>query len=231
MSRDAKPGNQASVSSALLTGGAALLFVGTSLHLMHEDPNDALAAFGEYAADHIWLFSHMAQLAGVLSMVAGLVLILGRLSDGPLRGWALLTILFGAASLAAAAALQAVDGIALKAVVNAWAAADTATKPSLFSAAFAVRQIEVGFAAISAMLLGLTVLLANVSLGQARRCPLWLSLLGGVGAVGVLVGGFATAATGFSGTAMAANMPGSMVLLVWVVLLAVADFRRKPVAT
>lgn len=231
MSGDAKPGDPASVSSALLIAGAALLFVGTSLHPMHEDPNDALAAFGEYAADHIWLFSHMAQLAGVLSMVAGLVLILGRLSDGPLRGWALLTILFGAASLAAAAALQAVDGIALKAVVNAWAAADTATKPSLFSAAFAVRQIEVGFAAISAMLLGLTVLLANVALRQARRCPLWLSLLGGVGAVSVLVGGFATAATGFSGTAMAANMPGSMVLLVWVVLLAVADFQRKPVAT
>ncbi|WP_457153306.1 hypothetical protein [Mesorhizobium sp. P5_C1] len=231
MSGDAKPGNPASVSSALLIAGAVLLFVGTSLHPMHEDPNDALAAFGEYAADHIWLFSHMAQLAGVLSMVAGLVLILGRLSDGPPRGWALLTILFGAASLAAAAALQAVDGIALKAVVNAWAMADAATKPSLFSAAFAVRQIEVGFAAISAMLLGLTVLLANVALRQARRSPLWLSLLGGVGAVGVLVGGFATAATGFSGTAMAANMPGSMVLLVWVVLLAVADFRRKPVAT
>ena len=231
MSRDAKPGNPASVSSALLIAGAVLLFVGTSLHPMHEDPNDALAAFGEYAADPIWLFSHMAQLAGVLSMVAGLVLILARLSDGPLRGWALLTILFGAASLAAAAALQAVDGIALKAMVNAWAMADAATKPSLFSAAFAVRQIEVGFAAISAMLLGLTVLLANVALHQAQRCPLWLSLLGGAGAVGVLVGGFAIAATGFSSTAMAANMPGSMVLLVWVVLLAAIDFRRNRVAT
>jgi len=44
--------------------------------------------------------------------------------------------------------------------------------------------------------------------------------------VGVLFGGLATAATGFSGLAMAANMPGSMVLLVWVVLLAVIDFRR-----
>ncbi|AZO43568.1 MULTISPECIES: hypothetical protein [unclassified Mesorhizobium] len=230
MSGDPNPGNPASVSSALLIAGAVLLFVGTLLHPMHEDPNDALRAFREYAADPVWLFSHMAQLAGVLSMVAGLVLILGRPSAGPLRGWALLTTVFGAASLAAAAALQAVDGIALKAVVDAWAMADAATKPSLFSAAFAVRQIEVGFAAISAMLLGLTVLLANVALRQARHSPLWLSSLGGAGAVGVLIGGFATAATGFSDTAMAANMPGSMVLLVWVVLLAVIDFRHKPVA-
>ncbi|UVK36791.1 DUF4386 family protein [Mesorhizobium sp. AR10] len=221
--------NQAGLSSALLIVGAVLLFMGTLLHPMHEDPNDALAAFGEYAADPNWLFSHMAQLAGVSAMVAGMLLIIGRLSQGPARGAALLTIVFGAASLAAASALQAVDGIALKAMVDAWAAAEEAAKPSLFNAALAVRQIEVGFAAVSAMLLGLTVLLACVALHQARRCPVWLSLLGGAGAVGVLIGGFATAATGFSGAAMAANMPGSLVLLIWVVLLAVIDFKRKPV--
>ena len=221
--------DRAGVSSALLIAGAVLLFVGTLLHPMHEDPNDALAAFGEYAADHNWLFSHMAQLAGVAAMVAGLLLIIGRLSQGSARGSALLTVVFGAASLAAAAALQAVDGIALKAMVNAWAAADDAAKASLFGAAFAVRQVEIDFAAVSAMLLGLTVLVACVALHQAMRSPLWLSLLGGVGAVGVLVGGFATAATGFSGVAMAANMPGSMVLLVWVVLLPAIDFKRKSV--
>lgn len=221
--------NQAGVSSALLIAGAVLLFVGTLLHTMHEDPNNALAAFGEYAADHNWLYSHMAQLAGVAAMVAGMLLIIGRLSQGPARGSALLTIVFGAASLAAASALQAVDGIALKAMVNAWAAADEAAKAPLYVAAFAVRQIEVGFAAVSAMLLGLTVLLGCVALHQARHSPMWLSLLGGVGAVGVLIGGFATAATGFSDAAMAANMPGSMVLLIWVVLLAVIDFKRKPV--
>jgi len=221
--------NEAGVSSALLIAGAVLLFVGTLLHPVHEDPNDALRAFAEYAADHKWLFSHMAQLAGVTAMVAGLLLIIGRLSDGPARGLALLTIVFGAASLAAAAALQAVDGIALKAIVNAWAMADDAAKPSLFNAAFAVRQIEIGFAAVSAMLLGLTVLLALVCLRQARHSAMWLSLLGGAGAVGVLIGAFTMAATGFSDAAMAANMPGSLVLLIWVVLLAVIDLKRKPV--
>ena len=222
--------NQAGVSSALLIAGAVLPFVGTLLHPVHEDPNDALRAFAEYAADHKWLFSHMAQLAGVTAMVAGLLLIIGRLSDGPARGLLLLTIVFGAASLAAAAALQAVDGIALKAIINAWAMADDPAKPSLFNAAFAVRQIEIGFAAVSAMLLGLTVLLASVCLRQARHSAMWLSLLGGgVGAVGVLIGAFTMAATGFSDAAMAASMPGSLVLLIWVVVLAVIDLKRKPV--
>ncbi|RWC33455.1 MAG: hypothetical protein EOS70_15895 [Mesorhizobium sp.] len=224
-----RPRNQAGVSLALLIAGAVLTFVGTLLHPMHEDPNGALRAFGEYSADHNWLFSHMAQLAGVVAMVAGMLLIIGRLFDGPARGSALLTIVFGAASLAAAAALQAVDGIALKAMVNAWAMADDAAKASLFNAAFAVRQIEIGFAAVSAALLGLTVLLASIALQQAKHCPVWMSLLGSPGAVGVLIGGVATAATGFSDIAMAANMPGSLVLLIWVVLLAVIDLKRKPV--
>jgi hypothetical protein len=224
-----RPRNQAGVSSSLLIAGAVLLFVGTLLHPMHEDPNDALRAFGEYSADHNWLFSHMAQLAGVVAMVAGMLLIIGRLFDGPARDFALLTVVFGAASLAAAAALQAVDGIALKAMVNAWAVADDAAKASLFNATFAVRQIEIGFAAVSAVLLGLTVLLANIALQQAKYGPVWMSLLGSAGAVGVLIGGFATAATGFSDVAMAATMPGSLVLLIWVVLLAVIELKRKPV--
>ncbi|TIR27902.1 MAG: hypothetical protein E5X07_17855 [Mesorhizobium sp.] len=81
-----RPRNQAGLSSALLIAGAVLLFVGTLLHPMHEDPSDALRAFGEYSADHNWLFSHMAQLAGVVAMIAGMLLIIGRLFDGPARG-------------------------------------------------------------------------------------------------------------------------------------------------
>lgn len=114
-------------------------------------------------------------------------------------------------------------------MVNAWAMADDAAKASLFNAAFAVRQIEIGFAAVSAVLLGLTVLLASIALQQAKHCPVWMSLLGSAGAVGVLIGGVATAATGFSDIAMAANMAGSLVLLIWVVLLAVIDLKRRPV--
>ena len=49
-------------------------------------------------------------------------------------------------SLALAAALQAVDGIALKSMVDAWAAAPASEKRVVFHAAFAVRQLEIGLA-------------------------------------------------------------------------------------
>jgi hypothetical protein len=38
--------------------GPLLLFVFTLLHPLRADPNDAPAAFAEYAADSFWVWSH-----------------------------------------------------------------------------------------------------------------------------------------------------------------------------
>jgi hypothetical protein len=50
-----------------------LLFIGTYLHPTKADPNEPVAAFAEYAADQMWVASHLMQLAGVTLMVAGLL--------------------------------------------------------------------------------------------------------------------------------------------------------------
>jgi len=62
--------------------GSVLLFVGTYLHPMGADPNQAVAAFTEYAADHLWVASHLTQLAGVSLMVAALLLLAQQLRMG-----------------------------------------------------------------------------------------------------------------------------------------------------
>jgi hypothetical protein len=54
----------------------------------------------------------------------------------------------GAAGLATAALLQAVDGVALKATVDLWSGAGE-DRSSLFAAALAVRQVEIGLAPCS----------------------------------------------------------------------------------
>src|SRR6188768_1300139 len=97
-------------SAACAVFGSLLLMVGTYLHPMHEDPNDPLAAFAEYAADHLWVASHLMQLAGIALIVAAL-LALARQLKQPDRTM-LVHIAAGGAvpSLALAAALQAVDG-------------------------------------------------------------------------------------------------------------------------
>ena len=55
------------------------------------------------------------------------------------------------AAIGISAALQAVDGVALKRMVDVWAASPAASKALAFQAAFAVRQIEVGLAAMTSI--------------------------------------------------------------------------------
>ncbi|MCZ8513163.1 hypothetical protein O9H85_12150 [Paenibacillus filicis] len=112
--------------------GALFLLVGTLLHPMHEDPNMPAAAFKEYAADPNWVASHLTQLSGVFLMVASLVLLARRIAGGPAGAAVTLGAVSAAASLAVAAALQAVDGIALKVMVNTWQR-PRGTKKTLFS--------------------------------------------------------------------------------------------------
>ncbi|MGH2372348.1 MAG: hypothetical protein ACRDIC_02565 [bacterium] len=128
--------------------GALLLLVGTFLHPLGADPNDPVAAFTEYAADRFWVASHLMQLIGVILMVFALVVLSRVMSSGDDSLWPHIGVVGAGASLAVAAALQAVDGVALKVMVDSWAAAPAAEKDVLFYATFGVRQIEIGLAGI-----------------------------------------------------------------------------------
>ena len=68
--------------------GSVLLFIGTYLHPMSADPNQAAAAFAEYAADPLWVASHLTQLAGLALIVAALLLLAQQLRAGSAAAWA-----------------------------------------------------------------------------------------------------------------------------------------------
>jgi hypothetical protein len=206
--------------------GALLPFVGTWLHPMTADPNVPLAAFAEYAADHHWIASHLMQLCGIALMAAALVLISRDMKSGSADAAASVAAAGAIASLAVAAALQAVDGVALKAMVNAWAAAPEQDRESLFEAAFAVRQIEIGLASISALLFGLTASIFGVALLVDRRSPKWLGFMAIAGGAPTAVAGVVIACTGFSGLAMAIDMPAGALLLCWMITLGIHLWRR-----
>jgi hypothetical protein len=50
-------------------------------HPMRADPNDATAAFTEYAADEQWAASHLTQLAGLVIIGAALILFARMFAD------------------------------------------------------------------------------------------------------------------------------------------------------
>ncbi|EPG73535.1 putative membrane protein [Leptospira fainei serovar Hurstbridge str. BUT 6] len=207
--------------------GALFLFIGTYLHPMGADPNDALAAFTEYANDHHWVASHLVQLLGVVFMISSLIvlstlfsnpsaLVLGKIGTG----WAI-------SVLALAGALQAVDGIALKAMVNAWASAETTEQASLFHATLGVRQIEIGLASITSLVTGLTMLLFGFALLFDSIFPKWVGFLALLSGVPTCVAGIVIGYTGFSELSMIINMPASFLLLIWMFCIGILSWKRS----
>lgn len=213
--------------SLLAIAGAALLFIGTSLHPMHEDPNRPLAAFMEYAHDRHWIATHLVQLLGVVLMTAALVLLSRKMHSGPAGGISSLGHAGAVAGMTTAAALQAVDGVALKAMVDAWAAASASGKAALFPAVLAVRQVEIGLAAMTSLLLGATVALYGCAQLIDRRFPAWLGWLGVAGGVPGAAAGVVIAYTDFSEAAMLVNMPASIAMLGWMAALGIFMWRTS----
>ena len=211
------------VSAVCAVAGALLLLLGTYLHPMSADPNDALAAFTEYAADHLWVASHLTQLAGVALMVAALIFLSHELDSTSARVAAGGAI----ASLALAAALQAVDGVALKRMVDAWAMAPADEKALAFHAAFAVRQIEVGLAAMFSLALGTSALLYGIALMTSSLYPRWLGIVAILGGGTNAAAGVVMAYTGFSDASMNVSMPASLVMLIWMIAIGVLMWRHS----
>jgi hypothetical protein len=208
--------------------GAVTLFVSTLLHPMDNDPNDAQAAFAEYAADDLWVWSHLGQFAGVIFLGMAFVGLSATLEPGRAAAWARFGLLGTAATLAAAAALQAVDGVALKVMVDRWAAAAGEARGLAFEAAFAVRQIEIGLASLLSVLFGFTSTAFAVAILASTRYPAWLGGAGLMVGLGMLAAGAAQASTGFSDLAMALGMLAGSVFLVWVTVAAVLMWRLAP---
>ena len=206
--------------------GALLVLFGTWLHPMEADPNIALEAFAEYAADEHWVASHLIVLFGFILITAAFVLLSRGMAAGPGAAWAALGLAGAVASLAVLAALQAVDGIALKVMVDSWAAAAEPERTALFQAAFAVRQVEIALASIGLLLFGLTVAMYGTALLVDRRFPRSIGAFALAAVVPATAAALVLAYTGFSGLFMAISMPSSFLLLSWVTALGIYVSRR-----
>jgi len=162
---------------------------------------------------------------GVAVLGVALVALSATMEAGAPSAWARIGVVGTAASVAAAAALQAVDGVALKVMVDRWAQASGEARARAFEGAFAVRQIEIGMASLLTVLFGLTTSAFGISMLLSRRFPAWLGWLGLLGGFGTVAAGIAQAYTGFSALAMMLSLPASCVLLLWALIVGVFLWR------
>ena len=218
----------ARLGSVSAFAGAIVLLVSTWLHPMSRDPNNAPEAFAEYAADSFYVWTHLGQFAGFALLGAALVALRATFEPGRASAWARIGLAGTIVGVAIAAALQAVDGVALKVTVDRWAAATGDARAVIYEAALAVRQIEIGLASLLSITTGLTLIAFSFAMLVGARYPRWLGAIALLDGLGMVAAGAAQAATGFSALAMTLSMAASSVLLIWIILAGVLMWRLAP---
>jgi hypothetical protein len=224
------------VAASLLLVGVASAIASNAVHPGRQDPMDNPRVFLEYAASDSWVAAHLGQFVGYLLTFAGLIVLCHLLASDD-RGAAVtarLAVAMGVAGIAVAAVLQGVDGISLKATVDGWAEASGAQRTAAFSAAEAVRWIEIGVNSTFRLIQGATVALVVLALASSGRFPGWLGWFGAFCGAAVLLRGVAVTFVGFDMSnpvyvatgAVASNFPVTLLNL-WMVVLAVVMWRSS----
>lgn len=214
------------LSAGLQLAGQILYVLLTLFHTGGE-ANDHPAIFAGYARSEIWTAVHVGQFACMTVMLAGLFALHFALDNqvGVTR-W---LSRYGAAATVATLALYggvlAVDGVALKQAVNAWARAPEAEKAARFASAEAIRWLEWGMRSYENFALGLAVLLFAIALVRMAWIPRPISYLMGLSGLCYLVQGWTAGSQGFSNAHEIALVLAEVLNLVWMIWLAVVAWR------
>ncbi len=176
---DARMGAEAIITrigAVALTLGIIFFVVSTAIfHPSGEVMNNPVI-FMAYAQDDSWIVVHFAQWFAALLLIGGFIALYYSITTKPEANAAVARFGFVAAVLTAASLtmLQAVDGVALKWAVDAWASAPADQEGDLFAAALALRWTEYALQSYSNILLGLTLILYGLAIALGTVYPRWL---------------------------------------------------------
>jgi uncharacterized membrane protein len=205
--------------------GLVVVVISTQLHPAHENPMDNPAVFREYAQSDLWIAVHLGQFAGFLLVIGGLVALYFSIAIRPDAAAAVARFGLAAAITTGASftILQAVDGVALKRAVDAWASAPPDQQVAVFAAAEAIRWIEIGVNSLSFALVGLTLVIYGVALALSNDYPRWIGWLAMAAGIAHLIRGVGVAYQGF--VPSIAALIGLALLALWTVVMAVSMWR------
>src|SRR5512135_2996294 len=187
------------LSTALLFISALVSIAGTYLHPSREDPNNYTAVFTEYAHSNTWTAVHLIQFVGVTLLIAGLLALYFalNLTGGTTRRLGLFGALSAGVTLAVAGIQYAVDGVALKQAVDAWASAPMAEQAARFASAQSIRWLEWGVSAYADMLMGLALVLLGIAIAGSARISRLVGILMGLAGLGFIAKGWVISTVGF----------------------------------
>jgi hypothetical protein len=218
---------------------AVLLVVGFVFYvvvgLLHPDgpANNHRVVFAEYASSASWTAVHLGQFAGMAVIIAGLLVLYMALDlrAGGAASVARLGAVSAAVALGLYGVLQAVDGVALKQAVDAWASAPEAEKAARFASAETVRWLEWGTRSYQSFMFGLTLILLGSAVAWTARLPRALGYLMGLSGLAYIAQGWVLGSEGFPETNTVAILAGYVLILAWIVWLVVVAWRTKESVT
>jgi hypothetical protein len=208
----------------LILIGAASNTIVSRFHPSKQDPNDHPAVFAEYAASTDWIWVHYAQFAAVMLLLGGFVILHKVIAGGSPRIVDQLVFVATIMSAAALTVLQAVDGVALKHAVDAWAAATGPEQTARFGDAETMRWLEWGVNSFFYSLVGLMVGLSGLAIVTRAVVPRWLGWSAVLSGVGLIINAVPVGFQGFNATP--AGMVGVLLLGVTAVGITVIGLRR-----
>ncbi len=216
-------------ATALVLAGQILFLGAGAFHPSHQNPNHHAAVFAEYAHSHGWGIIHLGQFIGLALFVAGLVALAHALGTTPATSSGIERAVAVAATVTIAlyAVLQAVDGVALKQSVDAWAHAAPSHEAATFASAEAVRWLEWGVRSYQQVAEGVTLMLVAVLIVRARSLPQLFAYLAGVAGGALAAQGIVIGREGFSPAAGTLGVAAIVLPLVWSIALAIATRGRR----
>lgn len=220
------------IGAILAVLAAAATAVSGVLHPSQQPPDDHPRVFAEYAQSDVWITGHLIQTYGfffTFLALAALGLALAA-RGGRTQVLAQFGLVLATSAMAAAAILQGLDAVALKAVTVKWSAAPEAERASAFAAAEAVRYLEIGFNSTFRMLQGFCVATLGAALVGTSPWGRWLGWSALVLGALIVIRGFAVAYTGFSLANPLYARSGAIaldLLNVWLLALAVCMWRMS----
>ena len=130
-------------------------------------------------------------------------------------------------ALALYGVVMAVDGVALKQAVNAWASAPDSEKAARFASAEAIRWIEWGARSYQNFALGLALLLVAAAIGRTAGLPRPVAYLIALSGLTYLAQGWVAGTEGFTRTHDLLIVLAWVLNLAWMIWLAVVARRAQ----
>jgi len=130
-------------------------------------------------------------------------------------------------ALALYGVLQAVDGVALKHAVDAWASAPEAEKATRFASAETMRWLEWGMSSYQTFMFALALILLASVIVWTARVPRPIGYLMGLAAIPNLVQSLVVGTEGFSATLRVPSLLALPLMLAWSIWLLIVAWRMK----